>query len=34
MIGGGLLLILVFWYISVKNGAVNSRPSCKKEWEM
>ena len=23
MIGGGLLLILLFWYISVKNGALS-----------
>ena len=30
MIAGGLLLIIVFWYISVKNGAVTCRPSCEK----
>lgn len=32
MIGGGLLLILVFWYISVKNGAVTVDQAVKKEW--
>ncbi len=32
LIGGGLLLILVFWYISVKNGAITVDQAVKKEW--
>lgn len=32
IIGGGLLLVLVFWYISVKNGAVTVDQAVKKEW--
>ena len=32
MIGGGLLLILLFWYISVKNGAITVDQAVKKEW--
>ena len=32
IIGGGLLLILVFWYISVKNGAITVDQTVKKEW--
>ena len=32
IIGGGLLLILVFWYISVKNGAITVDQAVKKEW--
>ncbi|UGS24941.1 LemA family protein [Flavobacterium channae] len=32
LIGGGLLLILVFWYVSVKNGAVTVDQAVKKEW--
>ncbi|WP_291109304.1 LemA family protein [Flavobacterium sp. UBA6195] len=32
IIGGGLLLVLVFWYVSVKNGAVTVDQAVKKEW--
>ncbi|MQP51916.1 MULTISPECIES: LemA family protein [unclassified Flavobacterium] len=32
MIGGGALLVLVFWYIGVKNGAITVDQSVKKEW--
>jgi len=32
IIGGGLLLILIFWYISVKNGAITVDQAVKKEW--
>ena len=32
MIGGGLLLILMFWYISVKNGGITVDQAVKKEW--
>ena len=32
IIGGGLLLILVFWYFSIKNGAVRVNQEVNKEW--
>jgi LemA protein len=32
LIGGGLLLILVFWYINVKNGAVSVSQGVSKQW--
>ena len=32
MIGGGLLLILVFWFFSIKNGAVRVNQEVNKEW--
>ena len=32
IIGGGLLLILVFWFFSIKNGAVRVNQEVNKEW--
>ena len=32
MIGGGLLLILGFWFIGIKNGAVRVNQEVNKEW--
>ncbi len=32
IIGGGLLLILVFWYFGIKNGAVRVNQEVNKEW--
>lgn len=32
IIGGGLLLILVFWFIGIKNGAVRVNQEVNKEW--
>lgn len=29
---GGLLLIAVFWFVSIKNGAVNTNQEVNKEW--
>jgi len=32
MIGGGLILILIFWFFSIKNGAVRVNQDVNKEW--
>ncbi len=32
IIGGGLLLVLVFWFFSIKNGAVRVNQEVNKEW--
>jgi len=32
IIGGGLLLILVFWFFGIKNGAVRVNQEVSKEW--
>ncbi len=32
MIGGGLILILIFWFFSIKNGAVRVNQEVNKEW--
>lgn len=32
IIGGGLLLILIFWFFSIKNGAVRVNQEVNKEW--
>ena len=29
---GGLLLIAVFWFVSIKNGAVKTNQEVNKEW--
>jgi len=34
IIGGGLLLILVFWFFSIKNGAVRVNQEVIKNGEM
>ncbi|HBD27127.1 LemA family protein [Flavobacterium sp.] len=32
IIGGGLVLILIFWFFSIKNGAVRVNQEVNKEW--
>ena len=29
---GGILLIAVFWFVSIKNGAVKTNQEVNKEW--